>query len=367
MYSGFKQQHRMDLLLKLRCPITKNGLDLIVKEKFSDYSIPDNFENFSGLTRGYIDEGRQYFYPVFNNIIVLHEQYAFYIGSGQDERSNLSFDKKRVFDYYNEVNYKIKDSLKIYEDSPKWVDFRDVSSQYMRTSFARSSRFYAPTGKYLLDIASGPIGLPEYMKLCDGYEYRVCVDISINALIQAKMNIEKAGKQGIYICGDITNIPLLDNSVDTVLSQHTLYHIPKSEQKTAVNEMYRVAKFDAKIVIIYSWFYHSWFMNLSLNIVQLYRIFRHFFGKIFVQIFPSKPRLYFYVHSPNWFKKNFDFSKDIEFFCWRSTNKYFMKLYVHDWFFGKHFLDRLILLEDKYSHFLSTFGEYPAIVITKKK
>jgi len=357
----------MDFLSNLRCPITKNGLDLINKEKFSNYNISDIYENFGNLTKGLIDKSNQYFYPIFDDIIVLHEQYVLFVGKGKDMRNDLSFDKKRVLDYYNEINYKIKDSLLLYEDSPKWVDFREVSSKYIRTSFTRASRFYPPTGKYILDIASGPIGLPEYMTLCDGYEYRICVDISINALLQAKKNIEKTEKRGIYICGDITNIPIQDNSVDTVLSQHTLYHIPKNNQKTAVNEMYRVAKLDSKIVIIYSWFYHSWFMNLSLNFIQLYRILRHIAGKIYVRIFPSKPRLYFYPHSPRWFKKSFDFSKDIEFFCWRSTNKYFMKLYIHNWLFGINILNKLINIEDKYSKFMSRFGEYPAIVITKKK
>ncbi len=205
------------------------------------------------------------------------------------------------------------------------------------------------------------------MNLSDGYEFRICVDISINALIQAKINIEQAGKKGIYICGDITNIPIHDNSCDTVLSQHTLYHIPKNDQLIAVNEMYRVAKLDSKVIIIYSWFYHSWFMNISLNIIQLYRILRHFAGKFYVRLVKSKPRLYFYAHSPDWFKKSFEFSKDIEFFCWRSTNKYFMDLYIHKWLYGKQILDKLAKIEDKYTHFLSTFGEYPAIVITKRK
>ncbi len=356
----------MDILLNLRCPVTKNGLDLVIKENFTHYNIPDNYESFGNLTRGFIDKSRQYFYPVFDDIIVLHEQYALFVGDGKDTRSNMSFDKKRVFDYYNEVSYQVKDSLKIYEDSPQWVDFREVSSKYMRTSFTRASRFYAPSGTYLLDIASGPIGLPEYVTLCDGYEYRVCVDISINALIQAKFNLEKAGKRGIYICGDITNIPIQDNSVDTVLSQHTLYHIPKNDQATAVKEMYRVAKSDSKIVIIYCWFYHSWFMNLTLNIIQLYRIVRHLAGKVYVRIFPNQPRLYFYPHSPGWFRKSFEFSNDIEFYCWRSTNKYFMNIYIHKWLFGKHILDKLMAIEDQYSKMMSRFGEYPAIVITKR-
>ena len=356
----------MDFIKKLKCPITNDGLDFINKDEFVRYNIPDKFGDFGGLKIGLVNKSRQYFYPIFDDIIILHEQYALFIGEGQDKRSILSFDKKRVFDYYNEINYEIKDSLKTYEDSPKWVDFREISAKYMRASFKRASRFYPPNGKYFLDIASGPIGLPEYMALCDGYENRICVDISINALIQAKINMEQAGKQGLYICGDITNIPIQDNSVDTVLSQHTLYHIPKKDQKRAVNEMYRVANNNSTIVIIYSWFYHSWFMNLSLNIIQLYRTLRHFAGKIYVRLFPSKPRLYFYAHSPNWFKKSFEFSNEIEFYCWRSTNKYFMNLYIHKWFFGRKILDKLIEIEDKYSRFMSTFGEYSAIVITKK-
>ena len=279
----------------------------------------------------------------------------------------MSFDKKRVFDYYNQVNYLVKNSLKIYADSSKWVDYRDISSEYMKASFLRASEFYPKKGEYLLDIASGPIGFPEYMSLCNGYEYRVCVDISINALQQAKLNLENAGKKGIYICADITNIPIKQNSIDTVLSQHTLYHIPKDDQKLAVEEMYRVAKLNSKIVIIYNWFYYSWFMNITLNIVQLYRIARYVLGKLYVRMIKSKPRLYFYVHSPGWFRRSFTFSADIEFFCWRSTNKYFMNLFIHRNFFGKKILTKLKHVEEKYSKLMGLFGDYPAIVITKKK
>jgi len=355
----------MDFIKHLRCPITKNGLELIKREDFSNYDIPEEYSQFGKLSFGLIDNSRQYFFPVFDEIIVLHEHYALYIGNQEDGRTKLSFDKKRVFDYYNEVNYKIKDSLKIYEDSPKWVDFRDVSSKYIKNSFTKASRFYPNQGEYILDIASGPIGLPEYISLSDGYDCRICIDISINALIQAKINMNNVGKKGIYICGDITNIPIQDHSVDTVLSQHTLYHIPKDDQKTAVEEMYRVAKPESKIVIIYSWFYHSWFMNLSLNLIQIYRIVRHFAGKIYIRLVKSKPRLYFYPHSPRWFRKTFAFGKDIEFYCWRSTNKYFLDFYIHKWLCGKKILDKLIRIEDKYSKFMGKFGDYPAIVITK--
>jgi hypothetical protein len=83
---------------------------------------------------------------------------------------------------------------------------------------------------------------------------------------------------------------------------------------------------------------------------------RHFSGKIYVHLFNSKPRLYFYPHSPGWFKRSFDFSKNIQFYCWRSTNKYFLNLYVHKILKGEKLLGWLMKLEDKYSKFLGIFG-----------
>jgi len=42
-------------------------------------------------------------------------------------------------------------------------------------------------------------------------------------------------------------------------------------------------------------------------------------------------------------------------------------LYIHKWLSGDKVLNRLIKIEDKYSKFMSRFGEYPAIVITRKE
>lgn len=357
----------MTFIEYLRCPFTYNCLLPVTRSEFIRYSIPHEIECFGELTSGLIDTSLQYFYPIVNDIILLHKQYSIFIGKNElKHNEELSFDKKRVFDYYNDVNFYIQDNYSVYADSAKWVDYRKVSEDYMRNSFTKAGRYLPAKGKYLLDIASGTIGFPEYINLSNGYEYRICVDISVNALIGAKYNLEKAGKKGIYICGDITNIPIQDNICDAVLSQHTLYHIPKNEQALAVNEMYRVAKPNSKIVIIYCWFYHSWMMNISLNIVQIYRITRHYLSKIFVRIIKSKQSLYFYAHSHRWFKKTFAFSDKIDFFAWRSTNKYFMDIYIHEKLGGKKILKLISDLEDKHSKFMSTFGEYAAIVISKE-
>jgi ubiquinone/menaquinone biosynthesis C-methylase UbiE len=312
----------------LRCPVTQENLHLLDKDESLTYiqNFDIDFLTMDEISRGFVNESRTYFYPVFQEIILLLPVYALFIGKGEDVRGKMAFDKERVFKYYNEINYSTKNGLKLYEDSPKWVDFRDVSGEYIRHSFTKAKPYLNPGGKYFLDIASGPIGLPEYVKLSENFDVRICIDISVKALIQAKYNYSH--KRGLFICGDITNIPLKENTCDAVLCQHTLYHIPKNEQRTAVNELYRVAKPDSIIAIVYSWFYHGWFMNISLFPIQIYRIGRHLAGKLYVKLFNSKPRLYFYPHSPGWFKRQFEFSKNIEFYCWRSTNIYFLNIYT---------------------------------------
>jgi ubiquinone/menaquinone biosynthesis C-methylase UbiE/uncharacterized protein YbaR (Trm112 family) len=350
----------------LQCPVTKESLTLLSGEESNKLTsrFDQSFIKIDRITEGFINESSTYFYPVFDDILLLLPVYALFIGKGKDIREKMAFDKERVFDYYNELNYNVKNSFKIYEDSPKWVDFRDVSSDYIYNSFTKAQKYLNPRGKYLLDIASGPIGLKEYIRLSENYETRICADLSIKALIQAKHNYSPG--KGIYICCDITNIPLKENICDSVLCQHTLYHIPKTEQKTAVEEMHRVTKPSSPIVIIYSLFYHSLFMDISLFPVQLYRIARHFAGKAYVHLFKSKPRLYFYPHSLRWFRKTFDFGKEIEFYCWRSTNKYFLTVYIHKWLGGKKLLNCLKNSENKHPKFWGKFGEYPVIVIRKR-
>lgn len=349
----------------LQCPITKEELKLVDKDKISKYVIEQDNSQFSkeNIEQGFVNKSETYFYPVIEDIILLLPVYAFYIGDDKDLRDKMVFDKERVFKYYNEITYDIKNGKKIYKDSPKWVDFRDVASKYIRNSFTKAKKYLNPSGKYLLDIASGPIGFKEYLDLSENFEYRICADISVNALIQAKLNYSP--KKGIYICADITNIPLQENSCDSVLCQHTLYHIPKNEQKNAVNEMYRVTKPKSNIAIVYSLFYHSMFLNITLFPIQIYRVARHIAGKIYVRLFNSKPRLFFYPHSLRWFKKSFEFGRDIEFYCWRSTNKYFLNVYIHKWFFGEKLLELLRRSEDKYPKFWGRFGEYPLILIKK--
>ncbi len=171
-------------------------------------------------------------------------------------------------------------------------------------------------------------------------------------------------QRGIFICGDITNIPLKENVCEAVVCHHTLYHVPRKEQLTAVKELYRVSKANSSIVIIYNWFFWSWLMNTTLFPLQIYRVIRYFLSRLYVRFFPSKPRLYFYPHPPRWFK-NLPLDGEVEIYCWRTLNKQFLNLYVHKWLGGERFLKWLMKMEEKHSKFFGMAGDYPIIVIKK--
>ncbi len=351
----------------LRCPVSGESLTRVTVEDIAGIIGKDFELNMpeGEIDGGYINASGRYLYPVMEGIILLLPHYAWFTGDGEDIRSGMVFDKKRVFNYYNDISYKLKEGMTIYEDTGKWVDYREVSSAYIFHCFSRARQYLNAEGKYFLDIASGPIGLKEYLTLSDGYEIRICIDISVNALIQAKHNLN--GRKGIFICGDITNIPLQEGICDAVLSQHTLYHIPKNEQHKAVGELYRVARPGTSVAIVYNWFFYSLLMDISLFPIQIYRLLRHYAGKVWVRLFSSKPRLYFYVHPRSWFRKRFPFSGEISFYCWRSTNKYFMNIYIHKRLFGESILRKLRDLEEKYPRWFGKHGAYPVIVIRKKK
>ena len=344
----------------LKCPITseilKEAPDVIIQK------INTDSRNGQKIEKGLINQSEYIFYPIFGKVIALLPHYAIKLKEGVDF-GTMQFDKERVFRYYNEVSYQGYEDNIIYADSNKWIDYREVSKAYMENSYLRAQKYLPKSGKYLLDIASGTIGFKEYLQLSDGFETRICIDISLVALFQAAANFK--GRDGIFICGDITNIPLQDGICDAVLSQHTLYHIPKDEQARAVNELYRVCKKGGVVAIVYNWFFYSSLINITTFPFQLVRIARHIAGKVYVRFFRSKARLYFFVYPESWFRKAFAFGKEIEIYCWRSVNKRFLDLFIHESFGGKKILNWLQNKEDKYPKFFGKIGDYPILIIRK--
>ena len=61
-----------------------------------------------------------------------------------------------------------------------------VSRDYIHRCRLRVNRYIASRGDFLLDAGSGPVQWPEYLTYSEDYRFRVCLDISITALKEAR-------------------------------------------------------------------------------------------------------------------------------------------------------------------------------------
>src|SRR5512137_25918 len=104
-----------------------------------------------------------------------------------------------VKDFYNQVGWQ-RISPELYQNAI-YEDLRPVSREYIERCHLRVNRHIVKEGKYLLDAGSGPVQWPAYLTYSEGYQYRVCMDISLVALQEARSRL---GDKGLYVVGDIS-------------------------------------------------------------------------------------------------------------------------------------------------------------------
>lgn len=152
------------------------------------------------------------------------------------------------------------------------------------------------------------------------YTRRICLDFSIEALQEAQ---RKLGGRGIYVLGDVTNLPFRDDAIDAAISNHALYHVPADEQATAFRELWRVIRPGGRAVVVY-----SWKAALLPKLIKL-------FAAIVLRLenksaLPGDravmPDLYGHMHSMKWFRReNWPFKYSIKIFAWyRKTSCFCM-------------------------------------------
>lgn len=314
------------------------------------------------IESGLRGNNNEYVYPVIDGILLLLKDAAIPWQGIQPVSDLLDTNKQGVRDFYDQKGWQA-DKEGNYKDAVIYEDLRDVSANYIKKCHERLGRFIHPSGKYLLDAASGSIQYPEYLAYSSNYQYRICADFSFQALTEAK---KKLGAKGIYILCDITHLPLKKNSVDSFVSLHTIYHIPKDQQAKAIRELYRVLRPNGKGVVVYDWFKHSPWMNAWLfpfraTVFAKNKIMRTV-GKLTATKFTTG-RLYFYAHTLDYFRKHLP---PFQLRVWRSLSVPFMRYYIHPWFFGKRILDKVYQKEEAAPEECGQKGEYPMLVFEKE-
>jgi ubiquinone/menaquinone biosynthesis C-methylase UbiE len=360
----------MEWIEILKCPITEQDLRLLTDEevlslnqKISEGSIlqADGKPFIETISKGLITAGGVYIYPMIKDIILLLKDLAIIDSPDNIIKDTISDDKKLVQNFYNNRGWHTDDAGN-YEDAVIFEDLRDISKDYLKKCHARVARFLNPGGKYMLDAASGALQYEDYLQYSENYKYRVCVDLSFQALNEVK---RKLGQKAICVLCDMTRMPFKDSVMDGFVSLNTVYHIPKDEQATAIKELYRVLARNGKGVVVYDWYKHSSWMNFWLLPFRGALFIKNRIANLFRKISGSRKEnkmLYFYAHNYEYFKNNLP---PFKLKVWRSVSVPFMKGYIHSWLFGKQILNWIYNKEEKEPEKCGLKGEYPMLVFEK--
>ncbi len=278
--------------------------------------------------------------------------------------------KNQVREFYDRVGWQTE-SDGFYQNA-SYEDLRPVSHDYIHNCHLRVLRHLNPSGRFILDAGCGPIQYPEYLEYSRGYMRRICADISVVALQEAR---KRLASHGLYVVCDVADLPFKSEAFDGVVSLHTLHHLPPVDHVRAYRELHRTLAASGKGVVVNGWdnppltiFLNFWIMLAE----RLYAIIRP-------QPMPANPNQAIhhpadqveqrgtYVRKENaaWLQKEVGSSMPINVYCWRSVSVRFLRTFIHERFAGKFLLKLIYQLEELFPHFLGRYGQYPLVEMGK--
>lgn len=284
--------------------------------------------------------------------------------------------KRDVRRFYESVGWQqIGDGL--YQNA-RYEDLRPVSQGYLHHCHLRVGRHLSPEGECLLDAGSGPIQYPEYLSYSSGYRYRVCLDISRRALREAR---ERIGGHGLYVVGDVANLPFKSAAFEGVVSLHTVHHLPADEHERAFRDFHRVLRRGGKAVTVYSWGSRSPLMRLFRLPIRgafwLIKLYRRIIGEAEepgppveapepgAQALLSSSGTFTFKHDYGWMRDHLADLPGFDIRVWRSVSAQFLRAFIHGPLFGAFWLRILYAVEELFPRLLGRFGQYPMILFEK--
>lgn len=295
------------------------------------------------------------------------------MGMGLKKLSNNGR-KQDVRAFYDQIGWKME-SDGFYQNA-RYEDLRPVSREYIDNCHLRINRHLVKDGKYLLDAGSGPIQYPAYLTYMEDYQYRVCADISIVALKEARNRIKQ---RGLFVVCDVADMPFKSDTMDGIVSLHTLHHLPLPDQKKAYYDLYRTLKPGKKAAVVNGWT-ESTLMKKWFWLVKLMEKIGYQFKKLGGGVKNSsagntqsdQSRKKTSIQTGTFVEKLneqwlINELPEIPFsiFVWRSVSVRFMRAVIHPMLAGKLWLKILYWLEEKKPRFYGINGQYPLIVIHK--
>lgn len=288
--------------------------------------------------------------------------------------------KHNVQEFYNRVGWQtIGDTL--YQNA-QYEDLRPVSQAYLHRCHMRVKRHLAQEGTYYLDAGSGPVQYPEYLTYSEDFQARVCMDISIVALKEAR---KRVGDHGLYVVGDIAHLPYKSDVFDGISSLHTIHHLPKEDKVLAYDELYRTLRPGRSLVAVDGWTNAPLMVRLAGFMDFMKRLRGWWERKISKQNIlsqenegavpqPEETEREESTAPTGTFVHKLDVDgliemltgrMDFEILVWRSVSVAFLRSVIHPDWGGRFWLKVLFWFEERFPRLFGRIGQYPLIVINK--
>ncbi len=282
--------------------------------------------------------------------------------------------KQNVREFYDSVGWQeVSDG--VYQNA-RYEDLRPVARDYIHKCRMRVNRYLKPKGRYLLDAGSGPIQYPEYLTYSEGYDYRVCADISIQALQEAR---KRVGDHGLFVVCDVAHLPFAPEVFDGVVSMHTIHHLPTEEHLQAYQGLRRVLKPGRTAVIVNGWGaslmasvlsgFIRWSKALRSQlrtVVKREPIIQRESDSVEQIAVQKNTGTYVQKTSAKWLLSEIGSAISLEIYTWRSISAKISRFYIRPNKSGKKILDWLFRLEERFPVFFGKHGYYPLILIRKE-
>ena len=268
--------------------------------------------------------------------------------------------KQKVREFYDEIGWQQEDDGN-YQNA-RYEDLRPVSREYIHKTRLRVMNGLIPTGKFLLDAGSGPVQYEEYKTYSQGYLKRICLDISIQALREARNRI---GDHGLFVVGDLANLPFKTESFDGVVSMHAIHHLALPEHPKAYAEIHRVLVTGRTAAIVNGW-HNPLLIRMAEPLIGLMRRMSGRSEKKKKEWLNEEDPAGTFVQkmTPEWLKREIGSQMTIEIKPWRSMSTRIMRWFVRP-FGGRTFLKFVFWLEGIFPKFFAENGQYPLIVVKK--
>ncbi len=304
---------------------------------------------------------RKVIYRIEEDIACLLPELAIAANHDGKARDRDSAGVRRFYDEYGWI----KNQAGSYNDTADFTDMRAVTTYYSSACNRRIARQLG-SGRYLLDAASGAIPHQDYIQFSTHYDFRICLDFSISALREAKA---KLGAKGLYVLGDITCLPLASDSIEDVISLHTIYHVPRAMAATAVDELVRVVRPGGRVVIV-----AIWASSLLMRIAMKGRA---ALGKL-KRVLLARPRpasfaeaqqeheLYFAPFDYERYRSEIASRHDTRLRLWSATSMPFQKAFFADNRFGLLSAKLVLASEQLFEPLAARYGQYPMFVVNKR-